>query len=107
SALAGGQAPLADDLATLDKAAATLADIARPLGIEPARATLGEIEARLAAWEKSLGLRGALRRLAGATGPAAVVGGLSGLSAEADRLASEAFCSPGDGTRASPPPPVR
>ena len=30
-----------------------------------------------------------------------MVGGLSGLSAEADRLASEAFWSPGDETRAS------
>jgi hypothetical protein len=101
SALAGGRAPRPDDLETLDKAAATLADIARPLGIEPTRATLGEIEARLGAWEKSLGARGALRRLAAATGPSVAVGGLSGLSEEAARLAAEAFWSPGDETRAS------
>jgi EmrB/QacA subfamily drug resistance transporter len=100
SALAAGRAPRPDDLATLDKAAATLADVARPLGIEPTRTTLAEIEARLAAWERSRGVRGALRRLAGATGPAAAVGGLSGLSAEADHLAEEASWSPDDETRA-------
>jgi EmrB/QacA subfamily drug resistance transporter len=100
SALAAGRAPRPDDLATLDKAAATLADVARPLGIEPTRATLGELEARLAAWEGSRGVRGALRRLAGATGPAVAVGGLSGLSAEADRLAAEASWSPDQETRA-------
>ena len=100
SALAAGRAPRPDDLATLDKAAATLADVALPLGMEPTRATLAEIEARLAAWERSRGVRGALRRLAGASGPAVAVGGLSGLSAEADRLAEEASWSPDDETRA-------
>jgi hypothetical protein len=100
SALAAGRAPRPDDLATLDKAGATLADVARPLGIEPTRATLAEIEARLAAWERSRGVRGSLRRLAGASGPAVAVGGLSGLSAEADRLAEEASWSPDDETRA-------
>ena len=58
-------------------------------------------EARLGAWEKSLGARGALRRLAAATGPSVAVGGLSGLSEEAACLAAEAFWSPGDETRAS------
>jgi MFS family permease len=101
SALAAGQAPRPDDLATLDKAAATLADVARPLGIDPTQVTLGELEARLAAWEGSVGLRGALRRLAGATGPSAAVGGLGGLAAEAHRLAAAASWSSGDQARAA------
>jgi len=100
SALAAGRPPRPDDLATLDKAAATLADVARPLGIEPTGATLGEVEARLAAWESARGVRGALRRLAGATGPAVTVGDLSGLSAEADRLAAESSWSADEETRA-------
>jgi len=100
SALSAGRAPAPDDLATLDKAAATLADVARPLGIEPTRATLTEIEVQLATWERSRAARGALRRLAGATGPAVAVGGLSGLSAEADRLAAEDSWSPDDEARA-------
>jgi MFS family permease len=101
SALASGRAPRPDDLTALDRAASTLADIARPLGIEPARATLGEVEARLAAWEDSLGVRRSLRRLAAASGPAVAVAGLGGLSAEADRLAEAASWSSEDATLAS------
>jgi hypothetical protein len=82
-------------------AASTLADIARPLGIDPARATLGEVEARLAALEESLGVRHSLRRLAAASGPAVAVAGLGGLSAEADRLAEAATWSSEDESRAS------
>jgi EmrB/QacA subfamily drug resistance transporter len=100
SALAAGRAPRPDDLATIDKAAATLADVARPLGIEPTKATLAEVETRFAAWESSRGVRGALRRLAGATGPAVAVGGLGDLSAEADRLAAEDSWSADEETRA-------
>jgi MFS family permease len=98
--LASGHAPRPDDLAALDRAAATLAEIARPLGIDPARATLGEIEARLAAWEESFGIRRSMRRLAGATGPAVAVAGLGGLAAEAHRLAEAASWSSEDETRA-------
>ena len=101
SALASGRPPRPDDLAAFDRAASTLADIARPLGIDPARATLGEVEARLAALEESLGVRHSLRRLAAASGPAVAVAGLGGLSAEADRLAEAASWSSEDESRAS------
>jgi len=101
SALASGRPPRPDDLAAFDRAASTLADIARPLGIDPARATLGEVEARLAAWEEALSVRHSLRRLAAASGPAVAVAGLGGLSAEADRLAEAASWSSEDESRAS------
>jgi MFS family permease len=101
SSLASGRAPRPDDVAALDRAASTLADIARPLGIEPARATLGEVEARLAAWEESFGVRHSLRRLAAASGPTAAVAALGGLSTEADRLAEAVSWSSEDETRAS------
>src|SRR3989440_2642212 len=99
AALAAGSAPSPDDLAVLNRASAALTDAAGALGVDPGTATLGELEAQLAAREMALGARRALRRLAGATGPGVGATELAGLAAEAARLAAAPSWSSEDRVR--------
>src|SRR5437660_12295843 len=71
------------------------------MGIDPERATLAELEARLAAWEEAVALRRGLMRLAQATGPASIAAELAELAAEAGRLAAARAWSPEDAARAA------
>ena len=64
AALAAGRAPPSDDLFELDRVQSALAQAAEALGLDPDRATLAELEARLSTWERAIALRGALERLA-------------------------------------------
>src|SRR5216684_174082 len=52
AALGAGRALDQQDLAELSAVAAALGDAARALGADPGHATLPELEARLAAWER-------------------------------------------------------
>src|SRR2546423_921782 len=70
SALASGRALPRGNLAELDKVRSALAEAAEALGLDPERATLAELEARLATRERTIGLRRALEYLGQATGPA-------------------------------------
>ena len=99
AAIAAGSAPSPDDLAVLNRASAALTDAAGALGVDPGTATLGELEAQLAAREMALGARRALRRLAGATGPGVGATELAGLAAEAARLAAAPSWSSEDRVR--------
>ena len=100
AALAAGRAPSRGDFAALANVGSALADIARPLGADPATATLPELKSRLAARERSFGARRALGRLAEATGPQIAAASLAGLSSEAARLAAAPSWSPEDEARA-------
>src|SRR5438552_5505157 len=87
AALAAGRAFPENDLVELERVRSAVADAAAALGLDPDLATLAELKARLASWEKSVGLRRALGRLARASSPAAAAAELAKLAAEAARLA--------------------
>jgi EmrB/QacA subfamily drug resistance transporter len=96
AALAAGRAPPSDDLFELDRVQSALAEAAEALGLDPDRATLAELEARLSTWERAIALRGALERLARASGPAVAAGPLAVVAADATRLGAAASWSPED-----------
>src|SRR5947208_11667897 len=64
AALAAGRALPRDDLFELERVRSAVADAAEALGINPDRATLAELEARLSTWERAVALRATLKRLA-------------------------------------------
>src|SRR5947208_16881802 len=64
AALAAGRAFPEDDLIELERVRSALADAAAALGLDPERATLADLKARLASLEKEAGLRRVLSRLA-------------------------------------------
>src|SRR3989442_9207739 len=103
AALAAGRTPGKGHLAGLDGVRSALENAARALGVDPERATLAELEARLAAREEDVALRGALRRLAQATGPAIAATELVRLAADAARLAAAPAWSPDEEARAGAP----
>src|SRR5438309_7180998 len=96
AALAAGRALPGDGIVELARVRSALADAAEALGLDPDRATLAELEARLSSWERAVALRGALERLAQATGPAAAAAALAVVTADAARLATAAPWSPND-----------
>src|SRR2546430_412108 len=100
SALASGRALPRGNLAELDKVRSALAEAAEALGLDPERATLAELEARLATRERTIGLRRALEYLGQATGPAVAAAQLAPLAADAARLATSESWSAEDEARA-------
>src|SRR5439155_2018557 len=92
SALAAGRALPRGNLMELDKVRSALAEAAEALGLDPERATLAELEARLATRERTIGLRRALEYLGQATGPPVAAAQLAPLAADAARLATSESC---------------
>src|SRR6266851_1866267 len=88
AALAAGRAFPEDDLIELERVRSALDDAAAALGLDPERATLADLKARLASLEKEAGLRRVLGRLTRASGPAVAGAELAKLAAEAARLAA-------------------
>jgi ABC-2 type transport system ATP-binding protein len=101
AALAAGRPLSHEQLAELSGARTALAQAARALDADPDRASLPELEARLASWEKAGVVRQALVRLAAASGPRVAAAELAGLSADAARLAAMDSWSTEDQIRAS------
>ncbi|MEA2500770.1 MAG: hypothetical protein QOD01_881, partial [Actinomycetota bacterium] len=95
AALAAGAPLPRDDLFELDRVRSALAEGAQALDLDPDRATLADLEARLASWERAVALRHRLERMAQATGPAGG-GALAVVAADAARLAGTASWSPDD-----------
>src|SRR3977135_10380 len=75
AALAAGRAPSPGDIGKLTNVTAALAEAAGVLGLDPARATVADLKAELAARESSGRHRPVLRRLARAEGPPAAAEG--------------------------------
>src|SRR5437879_4270519 len=100
AALAAGRAFPEGDLVELERVRSALADAAAALGLDPERATLADLKARLASLEEESGLRRVLSRLARANGPAVAGAELAKLAAEAARLAAAPSWSPEEESRA-------
>ncbi|MCW3034993.1 MAG: drug resistance transporter, EmrB/QacA subfamily [Actinobacteria bacterium] len=100
AALAAGAPLPRDDLFELDRVRSALAEGAQALDLDPDRATLADLEARLASWERAVALRHRLGRMAQATGPAAGGAALAVVAADAARLAGTASWSPDDEVQA-------
>src|SRR2546421_587261 len=99
SALAAGRTLPRGDLVELERVRSALAEAAEALGLDPERATLAELEERLASQERAVGLRRSLQYLGQATGPAVVAAQLAPLAADAARRAGRPGGHP-------PPPPA-
>src|SRR2546430_5304195 len=83
AALAAGYPLPRDDLVELDRVRSAMADAAHALGLDPDRATLAEMEARLSTWERAVALRRALGRLTQATRPGVAAAALAAVAAHA------------------------